>query len=166
MWKTNTLYVQHDLMYNTCDLQIIQFYEITCQDGLLTCRLTTIPLVKIWYCQWHIGGVILTGETEVVGEKLYAAWVVDEWMSMEQWWDDTDRVNWSTGRKTLCSVGGRWMNECGAVVEWYWQGKLKYWEKNFVLGEKLYAAWVVEVVEWYWQGKLKYWEKNFIQRGW
>jgi len=28
--------------------------------------------------------------------------------------------NWSTGRKTLYSVGGRWMNEYGAMVEWYW----------------------------------------------
>jgi len=35
-----------------------------------------------------------------MGEKHYTAWVVDEWMSMEQWWNDTDR------------------------------GKLKYWEKN------------------------------------
>jgi len=43
--------------------------------------------------------MILTGETEVLGEKHYTAWVVDGWMSMEQWWNDTDRVNWSTGRK-------------------------------------------------------------------
>ena len=28
-----------------------------------------------------------------------------------------------TGRKTLYSVGGRCMNEYGAMVEWYWQGK-------------------------------------------
>ena len=27
--------------------------------------------------------------------------------------------NCSTGRETLYSVGGRWMNECGAMVEWY-----------------------------------------------
>ena len=32
---------------------------------------------------------------------------------MEHWWNDTDRGNWSTGRKTLYSVGGRWMNETG-----------------------------------------------------
>ena len=31
------------------------------------------------------------GETEVLGEKHYTVWVVDEWMSMEQWWNDTDR---------------------------------------------------------------------------
>jgi len=66
--------------------------------------------------------MILTGETEVLGEKHYTAWVVDEWMSMEQWWNDTDRGNWSAGRETLYSVSGRWMNECGVMVEWYWQG--------------------------------------------
>ena len=48
---------------------------------------------------WNNGGMILTGE------------------------------NWSTGRKTLYSVGGRWMNEYGAMVEWYWLGKTE------VLGE-------------------------------
>ena len=42
---------------------------------------------------WSNGGMILTGE------------------------------NWSTGRETLYSVGGRWMNEYVAMVEWYWQGK-------------------------------------------
>ena len=78
------------------------------------------------------GGMILTGETEVLGEKHYTAWVVDEWMSIQNWWNDTDRGNWSTGRKTLYSVGGRWMNEYGALVEWYWQGKLKYWGEELV----------------------------------
>ena len=58
---------------------------------------------------WSNGGMILTGE------------------------------NWSTGRKTLYSLGGRWMNEYGAMVEWYWQGKTE------VLGEK-HTAWVVD--EW------------------
>ena len=38
---------------------------------------------------WNIGGMILTGE------------------------------NWSTGRKTLYSVGGRWMDEYGAMMELY-----------------------------------------------
>jgi hypothetical protein len=67
-----------------------------------------------WYWQ---------GKTEVLREKYYIALVVDEWMSMEHWWNDTDRENWSTGGETLYSVGGRCMNECGALVEWYWQGK-------------------------------------------
>jgi hypothetical protein len=39
-----------------------------------------------------------------------------ERMSMEQWWNDTDRGNWSTERKTLYSVGGRWMNHFGGLV--------------------------------------------------
>ena len=111
-----------------------------------------------WYWQ---------GKTEVLGEKHYTAWVVDEWMSMEQWWNGTDRGNWSAGRKTLYSVGGRWMDEYGAMVEWYWQGKTE------VLGEKHYTAWVVDgwmSVEQWWngtdRGKLKCWEKNIIQCGW
>ena len=78
---------------------------------------------------WSIGGLILKGETGVPGENHFTAWVVDEWMSMELWWNDTDRGNWSSRRKSLYSVGGRWMNEYGALVEWYWQGKLEYLEK-------------------------------------
>jgi len=46
--------------------------------------------------------MILTGETEVLGEKHYTAWMVDEWMRMEQWCNDIDR------------------------------GKLKYWERNII----------------------------------
>ena len=46
--------------------------------------------------------MILTGETEVLGEKHYTAGVVDGRMSMKKWWNDTDR------------------------------GKLKYWEKNII----------------------------------
>ena len=49
---------------------------------------------------WSNGGMILTGE------------------------------NWNTRRKTLYSVGGRWMDEYGAMVEWYWQGKIELlWAK-------------------------------------
>ena len=77
---------------------------------------------------WSSGGMILTGE------------------------------NWSSGRKTLYSVGGRWMNGYGAMVEWYWQGKTE------VLGEKHYTAWVVDEwmsMEQWWndtdRGKLKCW---------
>jgi len=43
-----------------------------------------------------------------------------------------------TGRKTLYSVGGRWMNEYGAMVEWYLKGNTE------VLGEKRYTVWVVD----------------------
>jgi len=115
---------------------------------------------------WSNGGMVLTGETEILGEKPYTVWVVDRWMSMEQWWNDTDRGNWNTGRKTLYSVGGRWMNECGAMVEWYWLGKTK------LLGEKHYTVWVVNgwmsMEQWLNdtdRGKLKYWERNIIERG-
>ena len=68
-------------------------------------------------------------KTEVLGEKHYTVWVVDEWI-----WSNGGMIligeNWSTGRKTLYSVGGRWMDEYGAMVEWYWQGKPE------MLGEK------------------------------
>jgi len=44
--------------------------------------------------------------------------VVDGWMSVEQWWNDTDKGKLNgTGRKTLYSVGGRCMDEYGAMVE-------------------------------------------------
>jgi len=61
--------------------------------------------------------MILTGETEVLGEKTYTVWVVDGCMSLEQWCNDTDRGNLSTVRKNLNSVAGRWMDEYGAMVE-------------------------------------------------
>ena len=51
---------------------------------------------------WSFGGMILTGETEVLGGKHYIARVVGEWMGMEHWWNGTDR------------------------------GKLKYWERNIM----------------------------------
>jgi len=75
--------------------------------------------------------------------------------------------NWSTGRKTLYSVGGRWMIEYGAMLEWYWQGKTE------VLGEKHFKVWVVDEwmsMEQWWndtvRGNLKYVEKNIVQCGW
>ena len=37
--------------------------------------------------------MILTGETEVLGEKHYKVSVVDERISIEHWWNDTDRGN-------------------------------------------------------------------------
>ena len=72
--------------------------------------------------------------------------------------------NWSAGRKTLYSVDGRWMDECGAMVEWYWQGKTE------VRGKKHYTVWVVGGwvrMEQWWndtdRGKLKHWEKTRAQ---
>jgi len=51
---------------------------------------------------------------------------------MELWWNDTDSVIWSTGRTSLYSVDGRRMNGHGALVEWYWQEKIKYLEKIII----------------------------------
>jgi len=45
--------------------------------------------------------MVLTGETEVLGEKRYIAWVVDGWMGMEQWWNGTDRGKLKCREKTL-----------------------------------------------------------------
>jgi len=61
--------------------------------------------------------MILTGETEVLGEKNFTLWVIDGWISMEQCWNDTDRGNRSTGKEILYSVGDSWMNVYGAMVE-------------------------------------------------
>jgi len=44
-------------------------------------------------CVWSNGGIILTGETEVLVERHYTVCVGDRWKSMEQWWNDTDRGN-------------------------------------------------------------------------
>jgi len=42
--------------------------------------------------------MILTGETEVLGEKHYTAWVVDGWMSMGQVLDYKSDVHWTFHR--------------------------------------------------------------------
>jgi hypothetical protein len=42
-------------------------------------------------------------------KKNYTAWVVDGWMSMEQWWNDTDRGKLKYWEKR--------MDECVATVE-------------------------------------------------
>ena len=84
---------------------------------------------KVLYCGlymnewvWSNVVVILTGLTELMGEKYFTVWVVDEWMNMERWWNYTDRGNWCIGKNALYSEGGRWMNEYGAIVENYWHG--------------------------------------------
>jgi len=53
---------------------------------------------------WSNGGVILTGETEVLGEKHYTAWVVDGWMSVEQWWNN-DRGKLKYWKKNIIQCG-------------------------------------------------------------
>jgi hypothetical protein len=42
---------------------------------------------------WSVGGMKMTGETEVLGEKHYTPSVVNGCMSMEHWWNDTDGGN-------------------------------------------------------------------------
>jgi len=66
---------------------------------------------------WSIGGMVLTGETEVLGEKHYTALVVYEWMSMEHWWNDTDIGKQKYWEKNIKERSGRCMNEYGALVE-------------------------------------------------
>ena len=81
-----------------------------------------------WY--WQV-------KTEVLGVKQYIAWVVGEWMGMEHWWNGTDRGKLKCW-ETLYSVGGRWMNGYGALVQWYWQGKSEVlWGKNFSVYHRL-----------------------------
>jgi hypothetical protein len=63
-----------------------------------------------------IGGMILTGETEVQGEKHYTASVVDEWMNewMNEW-------VWSNGGMILrgeAGVLGEKHYTASLVVEW------------------------------------------------
>ena len=50
---------------------------------------------KLWVSEWvwSDGGMVLTGETVVLGEKHYAVSVVDGWMGMEHRWNGTDRGN-------------------------------------------------------------------------
>ena len=49
---------------------------------------------------WSNGAMIVTRENwSIVRKTLYS--VDGRWMNMEQWWNDTDRGNWSTGRKIL-----------------------------------------------------------------
>jgi hypothetical protein len=64
------------------------------------------PFVQVratcrWRWVWSVGGIILTGETEVLGENHYTALVVDGWMSMENWWNDTDRGKLKFSEKNL-----------------------------------------------------------------
>jgi hypothetical protein len=68
-------------------------------------------------CIWAFAATILTGETELVGEKSFTVSVVDGLMIMEHWWCDTEYRNRIIGGKTLYSVGGKLMNEYGTLLE-------------------------------------------------
>jgi len=57
--------------------------------------------------------------------------------------------NWSTGRKTLYSVGGRWMNEYGAMVEWRWHDNPKFLLKKPV-PLSLCLPQILHLQDWHW----------------
>ena len=46
-------------------------------------------------------------------------------MSMEQWYNDTERGNWGIGWKKIIQLNGKWMNVFGDVLEDTESGKLK-----------------------------------------
>jgi hypothetical protein len=81
---------------------------------------------NIVYCVWQIhvwecsnGGMVLTGETEVLEEKQFATWVVDEWMSMDQCWNDTDRVKLNYWEKRIIQCVwwiDEWVRSSGGMV--------------------------------------------------
>jgi len=45
--------------------------------------------------------------------------VLGGWIIVEQWWNGTDRGKLKYWEKKKYSVGGRWMDGYGAMVEWY-----------------------------------------------
>ena len=69
------------------------------------------------------GGMVFTRDTDVLREKFYRVWLVSYWMFMERWWNGTYRGIRSSGRETYYGVCASWMNEYGAFVDLYWQGK-------------------------------------------
>ena len=73
--------------------------------------------------------------------------------------------NWSNGRKTLYSLGGRWMNEYETTVEWYWQWKTEVLGEHYIV--RVVDGWMS--MEQGWNGsdrvKLTYWEKKWHSVG-
>ena len=53
------------------------------------------------YTVWVVDGWMIMDQwwndtdrkTEVLREKYYTVWAVNEWMCVEQWWNDTNRGN-------------------------------------------------------------------------
>ena len=75
------------------------------------CRLATLPVAKVMqHRRWinEYGAMVewyWQGKTEVLGEKHYTVWVVDGWMSVEQWWNDTDREKLKCWEKNIIQCG-------------------------------------------------------------
>jgi len=51
-------------------------------------------------CVWSVGGLVLTGKTEVLGDKYYAAWLAG------------DECVWSVGGMVLTGVNRSIRREC------------------------------------------------------
>jgi hypothetical protein len=66
-------------------------------------------------CVWSNGGMILTGEKLNHGRKTLN-YVGYGWMSVEQWWKDTNRGKLKYWEISLYSVCDRRMDACGAMV--------------------------------------------------
>ena len=63
-------------------------------------------------------------------------WV--RWFNIwKQWRNDTGRGKLKHREKNIYSIGGGILNECGAIVEWFWQRKTEE------LGENNFWVWVV-----------------------
>jgi hypothetical protein len=105
---------------------------------------------------WSIGGMILTGEMEVLGEKHYTALVVDVWMSMEHWWKVTDKENWSTGDRTCHSAT---LFTKSPYVDWsVIEPGVSRWQTCHYLPE----AWLDHVAQCGWRSEFKCFKVNVI----
>ena len=118
-----------------------------------------------WMNEWSSGEIILTGENWNAGTRtLYSLggkWMT-EWSNGGM---IVTGENWSAEGKTLYSVSGRWMTEWssgGMILTGETEVQKEKHYTAWVVGGWMSGA----VVEWYWQGKLKYRRKNIIQRGW
>jgi len=121
--KGQSLFLLHPIVFSQTYFSISETALFSLKVPRFRTLVLLIRVVLRWRWVWSIGGMVKTAE------------------------------NWSSGRETLYSVGGRWMNGYGALVEWYWQGKIE------VLGEKHYIAWVVGE----WMGMEHWW--NGTDRG-
>ena len=81
--------------------------------------------------------------------------VLDNWMSVEHWWNGTGRGQWSIGGMVLTG-------ESGAFVEWYCQGRVEHlWNGTdrgeWSIGGMVLAGESGALVEWHWQGRVEHW---------
>jgi hypothetical protein len=67
-----------------------------------------VTTIYIWGWAWSIDRMILTGKTKVLGEKHYTALVINVWMSMEHWWNDTEVLGEKYASATLSTTNPTW----------------------------------------------------------